>query len=447
MTHTSDEQLQDLVNLCNNRLREFGPDTLPPLSWGMVRLLLGAVEEWQQAQDEDVLEEYANARLQAYEKGYDAGLRDAAGTPDFDGGFYTHTNKGHPIHINGDPNMSEETANALSEMADKVFEQMDTKADKAIAKAYEQWDVNAITAAIVANNPDVFDQATGVSDDDWCGPDEDEEAEPNDYDPMLDFGSSDPNAPATPLSREVAATLGPEHTIVTPLHSPVAPKRADSELDKVRDFANAIGVAAERVTEASKRIKEPVAPVAFPRTLDEVDAAAEQLSEIIEAIQAMAEGGVMPRVSDWNREKPPHLPVWQQITVKHDIPSWGAMAELCGLETLSRNSNPNMTPARLEQLERLKEERRAANAERNGGRPKSEFPTYDEFAAEIRRQAVGTRDMPSMGTFNAAKPARWASAESLVQRFNTTWNQVATELGLTPRTRFGGKADSLTISA
>lgn len=55
MSNVTDERLQDLVCLVNNRLREFGPDTFPLLSWGVVRLMLGAVREWDEAQDVQVV--------------------------------------------------------------------------------------------------------------------------------------------------------------------------------------------------------------------------------------------------------------------------------------------------------------------------------------------------------------------------------------------------------
>lgn len=83
----SDEQLQSLVNLVNNRLREFGPDTFPLLSWGVVRLIHNAVEEWMgfdlpdagapnapdAYQEVTVMDGYHIGYHIGYEKGFEAG--------------------------------------------------------------------------------------------------------------------------------------------------------------------------------------------------------------------------------------------------------------------------------------------------------------------------------------------------------------------------------------
>lgn len=276
------------------------------------------------------------------------------------------------------------------------------------------WQPNAMQAAVMAATDQSIDDKTGISDDDWCGAevDEEEAAEPDDYDPDLEFGfdKDDPNAPASPISRMVAATLGPEHTIVTPLR----PIGRDHSLPPK------------------------------PRTLADADALADELSEVVQAIQEIADGGKMPSINVYNREKPEHLPVWQVLMIRHELASWGDMAHLCGLPYQPKTG---MTEDRRRQLDRLKEERKAKRAlgghgrtnvvEREEGR-QSRFGTYipteRELIAELQRQAMGGV-MPSVAFFDDARPATWAKAQAHTARLNVTWNDLAKLADLKPNPR------------
>lgn len=50
-------------------------------------------------------------------------------------GFWTKTEKGHMVHVNGDPNMSEETRLALTQVMDALIEQKQVE-DKAFKELW-----------------------------------------------------------------------------------------------------------------------------------------------------------------------------------------------------------------------------------------------------------------------------------------------------------------------
>lgn len=93
----------------------------------------------------------------------------------------------------------------------------------------------------------------------------------------------------------------------------------------------------------------------------------------------------------------------------------------------------DQTSARREQLERLKDQRRAA---RQGGSRRlaraeraPATPTYMQLLAEIRRIAMAGV-MPTPARFDLAKPATWAVAGEQCARFGLSWEQLAGEAGL-----------------
>lgn len=213
------------------------------------------------------------------------------------------------------------------------------------------------------------------------------------------------------VTPKATAILGPEHTLVTPLSRPIG-----------RDHS--------RPLKATQ-----------PRTLADADSLADELSEIVQAIQEIADGGKMPSINVYNREKPPHLPVWQVIAVRHEIDRWGNLAEMCGLEYKPK---AGMTDARRQQLEDLKAARAAGGRGRHGvdneaGRHTkrgSYIPTERELIAELQRQAMGGV-MPSIALFNDLRPANWATADAHMKRMEMTWGDLAEIAGL--RLRPGGR--------
>lgn len=61
------------------RVKEFDNQTLHAPSLGIVRLVIDEYEAWQAEQDSEVVEDFANARQAAYERGYEDGVRDTNG--------------------------------------------------------------------------------------------------------------------------------------------------------------------------------------------------------------------------------------------------------------------------------------------------------------------------------------------------------------------------------
>lgn len=186
------------------------------------------------------------------------------------------------------------------------------------------------------------------------------------------------------VSDATAATLGPEHTIVTPLrpigrdHSQFTPRG---------------------------------------RTLAEADELAAELSKIIAALQSMASDGQMPSVMTWDGDRPSGMYTWQAMQKRHDIPSWGKLASMAGLAySPSRGGRPTNEAVRTKPGPQLKP-----------------IPTFEELIAELQRQSVGTGIMPSQATFNTAKPATWPMATSLCQRFDVSWETLAKAADLKPR--------------
>lgn len=275
-----------------------------------------------------------------------------------------------------------------------------------------------------APEPDSIDDATAITDDDRCGEDdaskEYDQGDPDDYDPELDFGSDDPTAPITPLSREIYGT--PMSAEFVQLRDDN--RRAVDEL-ALKQSAAAVG----------QMILPPVAPLIPRRPHMTPDEEAEQiaakegqrrhnlkteLSAIIDALNAMAVDREMPAILAWDSDKPEALPRWEAIQRRHDIASWSAMAKMADLEY--GQYRERITERKLE--------------ERNKPGPKpgsSKMPTLDEVCAELVRQSVGTGVMPSINTFDAARPANWIKAWGIVRRLNMSWNELADVAGLKPR--------------
>lgn len=99
-----------------------------------------------------------------------------------------------------------------------------------------------------------------------------------------------------------------------------------------------------------------------------------------------------------------------------------------------------MTDARRRQLDDLKQQRRRkveyerkASAGKNG----NVLPTLDELITEVQRLSMGTGIMPTLATFDAARPGNWATAGAHMHRLEMTWEQLAKEAELRPRLRVG----------
>jgi len=84
---------------------------------------------------------------------------------------------------------------------------------------------------------------------------------------------------------------------------------------------------------------------------------------------------------------------------------------------------------RRQQRHRKVEYERKADAGRYG----NVLPTLDDIIAELRRLSSGTGVMPTIATFDAARPGNWATAGAHMQRLNMSWIDLANEAELRPR--------------
>jgi hypothetical protein len=95
-----------------------------------------------------------------------------------------------------------------------------------------------------------------------------------------------------------------------------------------------------------------------------------------------------------------------------------------------------MTNARRQQLDNLKHQRRRkVEYERKAspGKNGNVLPTLDELIAEVQRLSMGTGIMPTLATFDAARPGNWATAGAHLHRLDMTWEQLAQTAELRPR--------------
>lgn len=374
MSNPTTEQLQKLTDIINSRRAEWDRGFME-LSLGEVRLIYGAVEEWEDSQDEAAVEEYANARQQAYELGYKAGAAcykpattvSGATTPNPNGSTVTQ-------HNSFDDEPSPADLWYGKEMAD-IQRQVDNGYPGHLAESDER---------------DIEREY------------QERKAE-----------------------EEHAASLGAAAAINDRMGPYGEPIGADDHWDQ-DDHKNGIEAAGLAGSfDEPKPVKVKPMNKTKPRTLAEVDGAQErELSEIIAAIQKMAVGGHMPSVAYYNQHKPAQLPVWQKIIAKHDIISWGDLADMCDLTRQSqRLSRPE---------ERL---------ERNRPGPKSTGqPTLEEFVAELKRQGMAGV-MPTQSVFDLAKPATWGRASSQCTRLGISWEALAEMAELKQNPRGPQKAD------
>lgn len=193
-----------------------------------------------------------------------------------------------------------------------------------------------------------------------------------------------------------------------------------------------------------------------------------ELSEIVEAIQQMSVGGHMPSVRYYDSRKPDHLPNWQTMLRRHDLTSWGQLAQLCGLKTVFPGyRGPTKAEVKMErkpifdgerppggdedEIEEIDDfdddepqpvkrstgfHRNASMVEREAERkkqPKSTYtPSLAEVVAELKRQSMAGV-MPTLAQFDAARPANWATGQAHMLRLKLSWPQLAQEAGLKPR--------------
>lgn len=197
-----------------------------------------------------------------------------------------------------------------------------------------------------------------------------------------------------------------------------------------------------RENEPAYTIVAPLVPRrnAAPRTIAEADELLAELSAIIAALRDMARDGAMPSIVAWDSGKPDHLPVWQVISRRHEIPSWGKLAEICGLAF-------NPARSRLSRPERRERERMEAQGAGHHTPRGSYIPTEQELLAEIRRQAMGGV-APTVKAFDRARPATWATAQAHTLRLGKKWSELAEMAELKPNpSRYSDElVDEMTVT-
>lgn len=321
MSSLTKEQVVELTERINERLAEFGEDIFEIAAPGNVRLAYDVIEEWQTEQgvpagtaqltvrDEPAVSGYVAGYAQGWRDSFAEMMRqadeddDSSGGddddtepgPDFDGGFYMKTPAAHTVHVNGDPEMSEETAWAIGQVADAAFAQLTPPPP-----------------------PKNVEKLTSP--------------------PELPLESK--AAQSAPVSEATAGMLLPEH----PIGPPLVPRRGLPDPDLAR--ANLATALAGSGMESLARHK--------PRTLAEVDAeirptkhrmsrpekraanlnarapsrkgADPTLNEVIVQLQRMAMGGKMPSMKTWDESKPATWPVATTLLSRLDL-TWTELAK------------------------------------------------------------------------------------------------------------------------
>lgn len=388
MTLTT-EQLTALTELANERFDEFDLDAMPcfkNLRRGQVRIIYDLVLEMQTEQCDLIADGYASVR-EAHEKGFEEGRAAMAAW------FYLKPQIEQEQMRQHDANIVQARAEGLS----------------------NGWQPNAMQAAIMASTDQSIDDKSGISDDDWCGLEDEqvgildmedsfderaaiaaasEQPPPKSDEKLTDvhnrltanggpltnaqadainrhngvagwrpgeeFGDPLPSAP----SPQAAATiLGPEHVNVTPLRNPIG---------RIADALPAI----EAINRAKSIIESAMPNGRQPRTLAEMDA------------------------NDDDDELDDDEPGTRRTTRSYE-----------------------MTPARRASIDKAKHEQWAASHSK--GKRGNILPTVDQVVAELQRQAMGGVMMPSINQFDAARPANWAGAGAQMQRLGKSWEDLA----------------------
>ena len=97
---------------------------------------------------------------------------------------------------------------------------------------------------------------------------------------------------------------------------------------------------------------------------------------------------------------------------------------------------PGNSEARRRQLRRLRQERRRKMQYEQvvaASQTPPAQPSLDALIAELTRISLGTGVMPSMATFDVARPGNWATADKQMERLHLTWAALARVAGLKER--------------
>ena len=243
------------------------------------------------------------------------------------------------------------------------------------------------------------------------------------------------NGHATP-SPAAVATLGPEHTVVTP----IVPRRSG-----VGD--------APRQTFVEKHIGMSSEPAATEETINEAsaeptprisaDALAADLQATIHALQTMAEDGVMPSLNSWRENRPAGMLTGQGILSRHQV-TWNQLAALAGLKPQSRHSrSDSATEEGVPELGATAVPLAATEPMVHPiGIPQPAPETHQEAMRRYRqerrelllktvRELSVDGSMVTMADYNAKKPAELGNAGEMMNQLGyTEWGEVAKDAGV-----------------
>lgn len=304
MSNLTTEQLRKFTDEVNERFAEFDGTLMgDPMTLGKARI---AWDVFRQLDDETRFE----LRLAEFQRGYESALAN--------------------MRIDREEREAERTFRLVLDANGRKVERVPWEADKPGDVPYTNGDLTPSVPSVVtdvrgilADDPDALDPATLA--DAW--PDM-----PNLTDGVDRFAehpiAGEPPPIIEPIripSPKVAATLGPEHTVVTPLRS--KPPDPDIAREKV---AHAIAQGSGALVEAIRK----------PRTLAEVDEAEQAkgrggnvlptLEQILKELRRISMGGVMPSMSQFNDARPANWATAQAQTMRLDT-SWGQLAKLAEL--------------------------------------------------------------------------------------------------------------------
>lgn len=372
----TDERLQDLVCLVNNRLREFGPDAFPLLSWGIVRLMLGAVREWEEK----------TTIKPAPLRGIDDGIFAAGPLQIFEWpGTGRLVPDGTDATNTGAPMLNSTNGTVLNDHTDYA----------ALESAWPTMpDLDGVDVFAAEHGP-----ATG-------------EAEPTAQEMGEDYGLDDDEPPA-PVT----------HPAAVPANTPAAFK---AELERMTDTLD-------------PALRHLYPRPATRLGIDELPQLEADLKAVIAYIQEIAEDGVMPTILAYNATRPKGtLLAWSTIPKRYLIASWRELADICGLRLKRKGSGAaDLAEANDDDSDKPKHPRRMGY---EYGRPeaerKFEQPTQQQLVGWLRANAMGGV-MMTQEQFNESKPAHWATATAQVMRLHTSWGALREEAGLKVNPRWG----------
>lgn len=449
MTALTAEQLEELVTTINNRLREFGPGVFDILTYGVVRLVYGVIcekqEVWWQAEQGGDVADYANARKEAFARGYAAGLgpRGHPGRleveeidpgPDFDGGFYTRT-------PDGAPKRESQVATAGT-----VIDPIDSDHPNPLGYPYiDDEQLGAMALAARDEIARLSGQAAVTVTDDGHGlhvtfPQVESDTDTDDD--IIGY-ISDP-ATVAAFGAVLQAIAEPQNDVEKLSYSTDAPKgHPDTagilDTEESFDERTAQDAAFQRAPTFEAQIQAPKTDEKLTNVPPLSDAAAAPGPEGTPAPPLGALGpehtpAAAARESydagSGERVTPPKSTVGNGRFLTLPNPDQARENVAAALAAAKGDPDFDFTP-------RVNGGRPAAihTPKASSDQAKARSVSYRQIIGELKRMAVGTKDMPTMAQWNESKPAHFPQANSICYKHNVGWVDLAKDAGLKMKKR------------